>query len=217
MSELKDMLWKSLQLNKKRYGKMTKTKQNWKDIKPVLADFSSKQLLALAQDLYNFNPENKAFFHARFLKTNAGLADLASYKERIEYYICPVEPWDRDYSLREGRKVLSEFKKANGNLKDTLELMLYYVRCGNSFTLEFGDIDEAFYNSMESMFYDLVKKLIKEKDEKLAAEFLPQMEAEFQRVDDQVGWGYPDGLRDCLSELYEAFPAPSEQYEKKVG
>ena len=35
--------------------------------------------------------------------------------------------------------------------------MLYYVEMGVQFTNAYGDIDEAFYNSMESMYERAVK------------------------------------------------------------
>ena len=34
--------------------------------------------------------------------------------------------------------------------------MLYYVECGVEFTNLYGDIDERFYSSLESMFADFV-------------------------------------------------------------
>ena len=104
--------------------------------------------------------------------------------------------------------MFTPFKKANGNTHDTLTLMLYFVKCGNDFTLEFGDIDEGFYNSMGSMFSRVVQTLLKQQDEQLFAEFLPQLEAEFQRVDGQMGWGYPDELADHLAELRDAISLP---------
>ncbi len=83
--------------------------------------------------------------------------------------------------------------------------MICYVKCGNDFTLEFGDIDEGFYDSLCSMFSRVVQTLLKQQYQELFAEFLPSLEAEFQRVDSQVGWGYPDELSDCLSDLKDAF------------
>ncbi len=185
---------------------MNQNKPSWKDLKPVLEEFSSKQLLELVQDLYRFSNENRAFFHARFLSEQAEEDGLASYKTRIRKAVCPKEPWKHYQKLSDGRKAISEFKKAKGALRDTLALMLYYVECGNDFTLEFGDIDEPFYNSMESMFSSIIKMLIKHKDGVLAAEFMPKLEAEWRRVDGQMGWGYPDALGGWLSELQEAFP-----------
>ncbi len=71
--------------------------------------------------------------------------------------------------------------------------------------MEFGDIDEPFYDSMESMFARIVETLSKQKDDVLRTEFMPQLEAEFKRVE-WMGWGYGDGLRALLNDLKEAFP-----------
>ena len=131
---------------------MSNKKPTWKDIKRVLAEMGAPQLRGVLHDLYGFSSENKAFFHSRFLSDPGGGNHLEPYKARIRKAICPKEPWKQDVQLYDGRKAISEFKKANGNLSDLLSLMLFYVTCGNNFTLEFGDIDESFYDSMESMF-----------------------------------------------------------------
>jgi hypothetical protein len=124
---------------------------------------------------------------------------------RIQRAISPKEPWKQDLKLAEGKKAISEFKKANGNIRDTLTLMIYYVKCGNDFTLEFGDIDEGFYDSLCSMFSSVVQTLIKHQDQELFAELLPSLEAQLNRVYGQIGWGYPDELSDHLSDLKDAF------------
>lgn len=167
------------------------------------------QLRGVLQDLYGFNAENKAFLHSRFLSNQDGGDYLEPYKVRIRKAICPKEPWKQDLQLSAGRKAISEFKKTNGNLADLLSLMLYYVSCGNDFTLEFGDIDGSFYDSLESMFARIVETLIKQKDKALIFEFLPQLEKEFKRVE-WMGWGYGDGLREFLGDLKQAFPEVSE-------
>ena len=106
---------------------MSLKKPTWKDIKPVLAEMGSTQLRGVLQDLYSFSAENKAFFHFRFLNDQAGNDQLEPYKTRIRKAVCPKDPWKQDVNLSAGRKAISEFKKANGNLRDTLSLMLYYV------------------------------------------------------------------------------------------
>ena len=184
---------------------MSQKQPSWKGIKPVLAEFSSIQLRGILQDLYQFSAENKAFFHSRFLRGQAGNDYLDPYKARIRKAVCPKEPWKQDPQLSAGRKAISEFKKASGDLCDTLTLMLYYVKCGNDFTLEFGDIDAPFYDSMESMFSRIIKMLIKHKDEALVAAFMPKLEVEFKRVE-WMGWGYGGALREWLGDLREAFP-----------
>lgn len=184
---------------------MNRAKNSWKDVKPVLSGLSSTQILGLVQDLYRLNAENASFIHARFLSDNTKQGHLVPYMTRIQRAISPQQPWKQEVKLAEGRKAISEFKKASGNIRDTLTLMIYYVKCGNDFTLEFGDIDEGFYDSLCSMFASVVQNLLKQQDQELFAEFLPSLEAEFHRVDGQIGWGYPDELSGYLADLKDAF------------
>ncbi|MCR9126760.1 MAG: hypothetical protein NXH82_11595 [Rhodobacteraceae bacterium] len=184
---------------------MTSKKPSWKDIKPVISGWSDKQLVGLVQDLYRLSPENAAFLNARLLQETAPRQTLAPYKKRIRAAVSPNEPWKQDVRLSEGRKAISEFKKANGNVRDTLALMTYYVQCGNDFTLEFGDIDERFYDSMCSMVRQIKDFLLKEQDQALADEILPLLETEFERIDGQMGWGYPDEFGEYVEELRDAF------------
>ncbi len=55
---------------------MSRKKPTWKDIKQVLAEMRAPQLRGVLQDLYRFSPENKAFFHARFLSAQDGIDHL---------------------------------------------------------------------------------------------------------------------------------------------
>jgi len=83
--------------------------------------------------------------------------------------------------------------------------MLPFVRCGNDFTLEFGDIDEPLNNGMCSIVDQFRKLWIKKGKTKLAKQFIPVLDAESQRIEGQIGWGYPDELVDQLSDLKDAF------------
>jgi len=143
--------------------------------------------------------------HARFLSDGTKKDHLTPYMTRVQRAIRLKQPWNQGVKLAEGRKAISEFKKANGNICDTLTLMIYYVKCGHDFTLEFGDIDEGFYDSLCSMFSSIVQTLLKQQDQELFAEFLPSLEAELDRVDGQIGWGYPDELSEYLTDLKDAF------------
>jgi hypothetical protein len=184
---------------------VTSNKPSWTDIKKVISGWSDKQLIGLVQDLYRMNPENAAFLNARLLQQSAPERALEPYKKRIQKAVSPREPWKQDVRLSEGRKAISEFKKANGNVKDTLLLMTYYFQCGNDFTLQFGDIDARFYDSMCSMVREIKDRLLKEKDAELNAQFLPVLEKEYQRIDGQMGWGYPDTVADYIQDLRDAF------------
>ena len=172
--------------------------KNWTAIKGALSGFSRVQLLGLVQDLYRADPKNQDFLHARFLVSEKG-SDLSPYKRRIKAAINPSR-WDAPIKYREARRAISDYNKARGQLDETLELMFYYVKCGNDVTLEFGDMDEAFYDSMGSMFGSLVKKITAQSDPELMASWLDRLDKEHQRVSD-TGWGYGDELKDHLEDL----------------
>lgn len=185
---------------------MAKSNPTWRDVKSVVADWNEDQLRGLVHDLYRLNAGNAEFLHARLLAGSDAAQALEPFKKRIKHAVSPSEPWKRGVRLSEGRKAISDFKKANGNISNLLTLMVYYVQCGNDFTLEFGDIDEAFYDSLCSMVDQIKRLLIRENDVVLAAEFIPLLEMEFQRIDGQMGWGYPDEVGEQVSELKERFP-----------
>ena len=113
---------------------MTVEKPSWKDIKSIISGWSDNQLVGLVQDLYRLSPENAAFLNARLLKKSASKQTPDPYKKRIRAAVSPDQPWKQDVRLSEGRKAISEFRKANGNARDTLALTTYYVQCGNDFT-----------------------------------------------------------------------------------
>jgi hypothetical protein len=180
---------------------MTSKHPTWRDVKKIVGEWSTDQLVGLVQDLYRFDTANADFLHARLLSASAGQDGLAPYKERIRKAVSPAQPWKQDVRLADGRKAISDYKKANGDARGQLTLMVYYVQCGNDFTLEFGDIDEAFYDSLCSMVEGIKERLLTADDTALAAEFLPMVVKEFERIDGQMGWGYPDEVSGHLEEL----------------
>lgn len=55
-------------------------------------------------------------------------------------------------SLSTGKAAISAYKKTINDTEGLLELMVFYVECGNKFTVDYGDIDEQCYYSIETMF-----------------------------------------------------------------
>ena len=78
-------------------------------------------------------------------------------------------------------------------------MMLFYVEQGVKFTNEYGDIEEAFYNSMESMF-DKAVKLMGQNDLK------DLFQKRCQKVVDDtsgIGWGFHDTLSEIYNDAFE--------------
>ena len=100
-------------------------------------------------------------------------------------------------NLAKARKAISDFKKLIKHPLAIAELMLHYVENGIRFTNDYGDIDERFYCSMESMFASLCKHVTKNGLGDIYK----------NRLKDQVdeapgGWGFRDGLSDTYYEYF---------------
>ena len=173
------------------------TKQNWSDLKPGFKHFSKDQYLHIIKDLYALNEQNRNFLSARFQR--GSIVALDPYKKIIARSISPSPEKNQDLSLRTGKKAISDYKKATGDLDGTLELMVYYVECGHQFTSTYGDIDEPFYNSLISVYNSILRQLQKFPEYK---DVYYDRLAVLARDSRYFGWGY-----DELYELFlDAFP-----------
>ena len=103
-------------------------------------------------------------------------------------------------SLKNARTVISDFKKGSKNRENIAELMLHYVECGVEYTSMYGDIDEAFYYSIESMFADFVRALNGLDNEsyyKRNAERIKEM----CLSTDCVGWGFIEEMMNIYYDI----------------
>ena len=182
-----------LQATKKRQRKSGA----WSGIRTLLEAQNSRQLTKLIGDLYDLNKANRDFLNARF---TTGEQRLAPYKKIIDQALYPDVYHDNQLSIMTGRNAISAYKQATGDDDGVLELMVYFVERGNQFTVDFGDIDETFYASLESMF-DRVIKVMKRRPE-VVPRFLPRLVA-VRDAAEGIGWGYYDYLCEALATLPE--------------
>ncbi len=82
---------------------------------------------------------------------------------------------------------------------------MHFFEMGNRFTVNYGDIGEQFYNSLESMFENILIELnsrpIDEREK-----YFPRLQNEVESAKN-IGWGYHDELKllpgNYMAELYE--------------
>jgi len=96
----------------------------------------------LVADLYRLSNENKTFLHTRF---EVGDDPLGPYKQTIEKCMYPDVYGNSPIQVSKAKRAISSYSKALGDPIGEAELMTFFVECDNNFTLDFGDIDEAFY------------------------------------------------------------------------
>ncbi len=177
--------------------KGNKPTRSWKDVRSALNKESSRTLLKLVSDLYALRKENQDFLHARFLPD---ASNLVPYMETIACYISPAEPWKNPVKLSQARKAISDYRKAVGDPEGLSELMLVYAECGVNYTLEFGDIDEAYYSSVVGVFSDGLN-MLEQCEQDVVHELLPRFKGVVDSTYD-IGWGFYESLRDTLESYY---------------
>ncbi|MSR65454.1 MAG: hypothetical protein EXS18_06700 [Verrucomicrobiae bacterium] len=179
--------------------KTEKPSSGWSSIRPQLNGWSKSALVALVKDLYDHAADNRDFLEARFQSEDGGGAALEKYRRKILEQFFPRRGMFGKLKLGEARKAIRDYRKATGNLAGTLELMLTYVESGTRFTCEYGDIDEPFYNSLDSVLAELARLLVKE-----GAELYPCFQERLLQVEaaaSNIGWGYCDSVREQVQML----------------
>jgi Family of unknown function (DUF6155) len=123
---------------------------------------------------------------------------LDQYKSIIRHEFFPSRGYG-DARLSVARKAVSDYKKVSDSREGLIDLMLFYVEMGVKYTNQYGDINEAFYSSMERM-YDRATKQIAEN--KLHNRFQQRC---LRIVSDTsgIGWGFHDTLSEIYDEVFE--------------
>lgn len=169
---------------------------SWNNVKSKLSGTPPEQLMATIHELWDLSTQNKEYINAKFnAQKNAHV--LAKYKERIRHPFFPKRGFG-SLELRPAKSAIAEYYKATKDTAGKLELLLYYVECGTEFTNEYGDIDERFYNSLESaltQFTDICKD-----KPNLISPFVSRLQ-DLKKNTENIGWGYGDFVCDEASEL----------------
>ena len=175
-----------------------KTPASWPLIRRQMKDWSRPVLLALIKDLHDTSAANRDFLRARFQSEDTSGEALEKYRERIVEQFFPRRGFGK-LKLAEARQAIRDYRKASGNIAGTIDLMLTYVENGTDFTREFGDINEAYYNSLESVMNEMSQLLCRE-----GAELYPRFRERIRRLESNaghIGWGYGDYLREQVHFL----------------
>jgi len=175
--------------------KTTKKPGGWSTVRQHLTTWDKPALLALVKDLYEMAVENRNFIHAR---SEAGGEALETYRSKIVEQFFPAHGFGKP-KLGEARKAIRDYRKATGNFPGTAELLMTYVENGTKFTHEYGDMDERFYDSVESVLAELAALLCGE-----ARGLYPQFRDRLARVEqmsENIGWGFHDYVGDIIAQM----------------
>ncbi len=172
----------------------------WTDLEDYLATLNQQQLMDLLKNLFERSDDNRSFLAIRLLPQGDHHAALERYRKRITAEFFPQRGFGK-LRLGEARKAIREYRKLSADVVGTLDLMLTYVEQGTRFTNEYGDIDERFYNSLESVLQEFIKLL---KTAAKGGEVYTLFEARVKRLARDahgIGWGYGDNVTEWLDDL----------------
>ena len=175
----------------------------WGETKKILNRFEKEQFISLIYDLYRLSSDNKNFFHTRF-----SIVDdpLFPYKSIIQDSLHPCLEENETIDFERANDAISQYLKAVDNPSSEAELRIYSVECGNDLTLDYGDIDGNFYDSLLEMYESAVETVL-ELPEKEQSPYKKRA-YEIMKSAYDIGWGYYDGLCDVY---HEAFPEDLSQ------
>ncbi|NMM63079.1 hypothetical protein HBE96_10275 [Clostridium sp. P21] len=169
------------------------------EVKNILKEKSREELLELLIESYKTIPLLKEYISVKYGSQDNIEKIFEAYKNKI-YNVFFPKNMKIQFKISDAKKAVNEFKKLFSNEKLTIELMLYYVEISIEFTNTYGDINEAFYNSVAAMYEAVVSAINKQDDSEICNNFKERLKAV---VDDTngMGWDFHDELSDICWEI----------------
>ena len=166
------------------------------EISRYLESLSAEELTEEIKKLHKLFPDVRKYYKVQ-LQDNGEEELLAKCKKILQKAFSPYS----DYSgpkLREARNAVNDFIKLSGNSSNIAEAMIYYAEMGVKFTNDYGDINEAFYASVENM-YEKAAEYVNEHE--LKDKFVERFKKMAEETDG-IGWGFHDTLVDIYLEHF---------------
>ena len=172
-------------------------------VKSLIKDLDRDDLCDVIVEFCKLNPKNRQFLELHILSSNEANVEAITKeaKKKIYSHLYGNSMFPK-IDLAGARKQVREYSKL---LKDypgqIADLQLYYVETGTDITNEYGDIDERFYNSMESMLGSFCKQI--QKHPVYYSKFRDRL-INLEAACENIGWGYHDSVSDMIYELMES-------------
>lgn len=165
-------------------------------LKKHLERFTSDDLLKDILKLFEKSSDVKEYYQIK-LSSSGNLELCEKYKMKIKNEFFPARGLGK-MRLSVARKAVVDFKRMSTDVHCVADIMVYYVEMGVNFTKEYGDINEPFYNSMESMYEEAARFVTKNK---IAVNYAGRF---WKMIDDtlDMGWGFNETLESIFEEYF---------------
>lgn len=172
-----------------------------KALKKKLQDMDREALIQLVLDLYRSDKSVEQSINLRLVGEAYGNELLEKYKKKLCKMFDPSRAVQRGFSIEDAQRILREFAAvcANDTGRWYGDLALYFAECATNFTMDVGDIDEAFYDALREAYRDAV--VAASKDEELYKLWKDRLEGVLHAFDG-FGWG----MGEYISEAYYELP-----------
>jgi hypothetical protein len=175
------------------------SKVRWLQIEKQLDYLDKPELIETLKGLFDLSADNRTFLAVRFLEQGDSGEALERCRKRIVDQFFPARGFGK-LNLRLARQAIRDYQKTTSDLAGTIDLMLTYVEQGTQFTNTYGDIDERFYDSLESVLGDMADQLTTAPGAALYPRFEKRIDALAKAAHD-LGWGYGDFVTNTIAEL----------------
>lgn len=157
---------------------------------------SAEELMLEIKKLYKLFPVIQQYYQVQL--QDHGEDDLLEQCKRAVEKAFSVRSDFTGPRLRDGRKAVNDFIKLSTDGLHVADVMIYYAEMGVKFTNQYGDINEAFYSSIEGM-YEKAAQYVTE--QQLHEQFFHRFHKMVSNTAD-IGWGFHDNLSDIFNHYF---------------
>lgn len=131
---------------------------------------------------------------------------LEKYRHRIQENFFNNDDWgiSQTPNMLVAARPCEDYRRATDDILGTLDLMLTFVETGTSFTNQFGDMDEPFYEGLELMLNDF-RELLLDHPKMYEDANLAQRLSQLLKDAGWLGWGYGDYVREQVGKIQKYF------------
>ncbi|GHU49591.1 hypothetical protein FACS1894127_3180 [Clostridia bacterium] len=127
-------------------------------LKKILPRLSQDEMIGLVTEMSAKITSAREFLTIRFGEIASETEICEKYKAIIENEYFPKRGLGRA-STKVAKAAIADFKKVCSDKALYIDILLFYVEQCVEFTDTYGDIDEPFYNSAESVYAQAVKEI----------------------------------------------------------
>jgi hypothetical protein len=136
-----------------------KNSASWAACKQAMSKWPRAGVVALVQELYRLNPQNRRFLHARLLQKEGGASPEQAAKE-IRKLVSTSAVFNGRFRHADVKRVVDEYAKGSGDAAGVAGLLVGDIEASCSTFSQVGDFEpmvDHVYTSMERLHQTLEK------------------------------------------------------------